>query len=472
MTWQSPISRRTLFRGLTLGAGGLLLRPFLRDAEAFAKEPERFAGGGDKAAAGPMRFVFVLEGNGFNADQAMPVGVKRIRDAHNFNKRDDLLDIPLAEQTLPKALEPLAAFQDRLTILMGLSGKVCGGGHSNNFGALGVYSGKLGAVDQTIDAAIAKARPGIFPLVGVGISDRPEHTSIYNVSAWGPGKKLPTICQPELAYNQLFGCVAEGSARDEYLANRELLEFMTDDVRRVEARLTGDEKDKLSAYLGAFSAIRQRQAALEQAADRVKLAAPRVTDKFQSTVETDRFECQIEMAAASLIAGITNVVTVASGCGDPYFSVRFRGLGIDLDKHSIGHGKGLDQRTWEDLVITIRRFHLAQVAKLAERLQAVPEGNGTMLDNTVIVYLSDSAEQHHSRCWEWPMLVLGDLGGRLKTRGRLLYYPSLGKVGHRTIANLYTTLLNLAGTPCQHFGVQDATLKDFDQTGPLSELLA
>ena len=94
-----------------------------------------------------------------------------------------------------------------------------------------------------------------------------------------------------------------------------------------------------------------------------------------------------------------------------------------------------------------------------------------MLDNTVIVYLSDAAEGHHSRCWEWPMVVIGDAGGKLKS-GRYVDYPGYGHLGHRTTANMYTTLLNVAGSPAERFGMADPNLKDLDQTGPLVEWLA
>ena len=50
----------------------------------------------------------------------------------------------------------------------------------------------------------------------------------------------------------------------------------------------------------------------------------------------------------------------------------------------------------------------------AKKLESIPEGNGTMPDNTVIVYLSDGAEGHHSRTWEWPFVMLGNAGGKLK----------------------------------------------------------
>ena len=69
------------------------------------------------------------------------------------------------------------------------------------------------------------------------------------------------------------------------------------------------------------------------------------------------------------------------------------------------------------------------------------------------------------------MVVLGDMGGKLRT-GRYVDYPGYAQKGHRTTANLYVTLLNLAGSTRDHFGMPDPTLKDFDQYGPLEELLA
>lgn len=119
----------------------------------------------------------------------------------------------------------------------------------------------------------------------------------------------------------------------------------------------------------------------------------------------------------------------------------------------------------------IRRFHFELIARLMKKLQSVPEGDGTVLDNTVIVYLSDGAERHHSSCYEWPMVLIGNLGGRLRTNGRYLCWPKYGVKGHRTIANLYCTLLHAAGAPRDSFGDADLALKDFDQSGPLDELL-
>lgn len=69
------------------------------------------------------------------------------------------------------------------------------------------------------------------------------------------------------------------------------------------------------------------------------------------------------------------------------------------------------------------------------------------------------------------MVVLGNMGGKLKS-GRYIDYPGYGRNGHRTTANMYLTLLHLAGAMRDNFGTPDPNLKDLDQTGPLSELLA
>ena len=69
------------------------------------------------------------------------------------------------------------------------------------------------------------------------------------------------------------------------------------------------------------------------------------------------------------------------------------------------------------------------------------------------------------------MVMIGNLDHKLKT-GRYLDYPGYAQPGHRTMSNLFVTLLQLAGSTKTHFGQPDPALKDFDQHGPLSELFA
>jgi hypothetical protein len=118
-----------------------------------------------------------------------------------------------------------------------------------------------------------------------------------------------------------------------------------------------------------------------------------------------------------------------------------------------------------------------------QRLQSIPEGDGSMLDNTLVVFMSDSAERQHSHGTQWPVVLMGSLGGRLKT-GQLVTYPmqaktvendygesreaGIGLPDNPTLNRLYCTLLHAAGAPRDNFNLPVANL---DRNGPLTELL-
>lgn len=467
------LNRREALRNFSLGASSLVLSPMLARLRAEAA-----------GAAPAKRFVFVVESNGVPWQQIQPKGISRKQVSsggytdRSGQVREGLTDLAMKDLELPTALTPVNDFKDRLTILQGLSGKMNGGGHSNDFGALGAYNAKGGVgssglpQSESIDYALGKKLNNIFPQIGLGISDRKEDTVIYNCSASGRGKALPTQCRPDLAYQALFGSVASGDARRGFDTQKHLLDFMASDIRRAEAGLAGQEREKLQAYLNSFESMRQRHGKLVELEATLRKHVPPVTDKFKSEVETDRLDAHFDLAAAALVAGLTNVVTLASGAGNPYFSVRFHGLGISLDKHSIGHGGSFQGRSWDELSTTIRKFHFEMIARLVKKLQAMPEGDGTMLDNTLIVYLSDGAEGHHSRCWEWPMVLLGNLGGKIKA-GRYLDFPGHGGKDHKHIGNLYTTLLHAIGDHRETFGQPDPLLgRDVDQKGPIGAMLS
>ncbi|MFO0823911.1 MAG: DUF1552 domain-containing protein [Gemmataceae bacterium] len=459
------LDRRDALKTLGLSAGATFLTPVLSRIEAQAA--------GKPVAA--KRFVFVVESNGVRPEQIAPVGVKRDpRKQEALNGPEELIDISLKDKNLPFSLEPVKAWKDKITIVQGLSGRICGGGHSNNFGALGCFPTRgesKNILGETVDGALAKANPGIFPHIGLGISKRLETNVLYNVSAMGPNKGLPTMCNPTQAYSALFGSAADGAAGQEFSAKNNVLDFLKDDVKKAEKAIAGAEKEQFQAYLETFETLRNRQSKLNEIKHTLREKGPVVSDKYKSAVETDRLDAQFDLGAAALICGLTNVLTLSSAAGIQDFDITFKGLGLNIDKHSIGHGGTYQGKKWDELYDIIRRYHFDLIAGLIKKLEKVPEGNGTMLDNTVIVYLSDGAEAHHSRCWEWPMVVIGDMGKKLKT-GRYVDYPGYGRKGHRTTANMYLTLLHLAGASRDTFGQPDPNLKDVDQTGPLSELLS
>ena len=466
-------SRRKFLSTSGATAGGLLLSPILSQIKAQAA--------GTKL---PPRFVFLVEGNGLEPPHVTPIGYKR-PNVHvgkpkvpNMQGVTEMVDESLVGKELPESLHPIQAWQDRLTVVNGLSGRVAGGGHSNDFGALGAYNcgsgvGNSGmAAGETIDVALGKKLGGIFPHFGLGISDRAEHDVIYNCSAWGKGQPTPTICQPMTAYGALFGSVAGGNSKAEFNAKTNLLDFLRSDVKRLHGQVSGAERDKLQAHLKGYEDMSNRQSRLGEIEGTLRRIAPKVTDKFKSEVESDRLDAQFDLAAAALIGGLTHSITIASGVGNPYFSVKFTGLGIDIGKHSIGHGGSFKDMSPGQLKVKIHKFHFQLMADLMKKLEGVPEGDGTMLDNTVIVYLSDAAEAHHSRCWQWPFVLIPGKNTGLQG-GRYLDFPHYMQDGHREIGNLYTTLLHAVGERREYFGVRDAMLKGAARgDGPLEALLS
>jgi len=459
----AAISRRRFLRGLSLGTGAAVLSPMLTQLMAQAQ-----------GSIVPKRFVFVVQGNGIKSQTITPASVERpfkMLSGKQITNAPVFRELALKNLQLSPDFETLAPYKDRLTILMGLSGRACQGGHSNNFGALGVYGSHSGPAGVTIDCALAQALRAPFPHVSLGITRSNTFSMAYNISAWGAGSAAPMQCRPTDAHHALFGSISPAGQAD-FATLPCVLDYMTDDLKRLERSLAGPEREKLQAYTHALGEMKSRQGAVRDKDPVLRKLAPQIGPKFTSETETDRLEAHVEIGGAALIAGLTNTLVIGSGNGDRYFEVTYRGLGMGVNMHTIGHGGGENGKTGDELAGIIRRFHLGMMVRLADKLKAVPEGNGTMLDNTCIVFLSDAGDGHHAANWEFPMVILGDLGGKLKTRGRYLEYPHYGLPGHRSIASLYSTFLHAAGAPRDKFGVLDQEIPAEMQTGPLKELLA
>ncbi len=448
MLTPDQLDRRTALKGVTLGAGAVVLQPFVNALAAEAR-----------GEAPPPRIVFLMQGNGLWPHHIQPQGIDK-------KKTDRLVDRPLADLELPDPISPLAPFKKRLGIIQNLSHKISGGGdHGKQYGALGCFNWRRGPLAQTIDNALAAANPGPIPVVGLGVTPSPETVFINSVSAVAPKRPLPIVCQPEIAFQALFGSVAEGNAGKAFQARNKLLDWCRSDIKRVREELPAMDREKLDVYLDTFEQMRARQDKVAALKDQLKANVPAI-DKFNGKVITERFEAQCALAAAALASRLTNVVTIDAS---PAAYYTWKELGVTVDGHSIGHPDRDKHCT------PIRKFHAERVADLARRLDAIKEGDGTVLDNTLIVWMSDSGEEHHGFCAEWPLVVLGNLGGKLKTAGRFLQFPKYQTASHRTIANFYLALLHAVGDKRKSFGEIDPALeglRDVNQAGALEEIMA
>ncbi|MEQ8786816.1 MAG: DUF1552 domain-containing protein [Pirellulaceae bacterium] len=466
---RSHRTRRDFLKHVSLGAGGVLLSPML---QRFAAE----ASGATQAEL-PQRFVFVVKASGIIPAALEPPSLKP-----ELADRAKYVNAPLADHKLPTTLAPLEGLKDHLGIVQGVSGKMCKGGHSSWFGAMGVYktggehnSGVI--LRATADAEIARLYPSPFQHVGLALRGKvmgteTEGTLYPGISAVGRDRELPFQASPDIAYEQLFGSAVSNSERAKmrYGLQSNLLDFMVDDIRRLNRELPAAEREKMGHYLSAFEELRVRREKLAGMQDRIKRHAPPFGDQFQSKQPIVRQQAHFDLIAAALISGITNVVTMRLD----NISTTYDDLGLsERNVHGIGHYETCNGKTPAEARDIIRTHHMTLLADLAQQLQAIPEGDGTLLDNTTIVYFSDSGNEHHGDLSQWPYVVVGGCGGRLKLAGRYVQLPEYGQAGHRTIGNWWTTLLSAHGAPIEHFGDLDLTLKKngVPQTGPITELL-
>lgn len=470
-------TRRDMLKGVTLGSGTLVLSPLVSQLAAQVSGSKEF----------PQRFVFVVKSSGLTPGHIVPEtfvddyivqkesyiagegytsGVQ-MKDCDRFIRR------PLKDAVLNESMKSLQPYRDRLTILQGLSGNMVTGGHMSGYGAMSCMKDLMA---ETIDHKMATIYPSVFSHLGLStvtatMGARFADSVCYpGISAASSTKALPFHGSPTQAYQSLFGSVATGNDRKQFEARGNLFDYLGEDVKALRKSLAGSEKEKLDHHLEAIEELQRQREGILKMSDQIRKGKPEVTEQYTNMVLEDRMDAHCEIAAGALISGLTNVVTIrADGLGSQYTK-----LGFDSGQvHGIGHGKVPEGADSVDHARgLIRGFQLDNVATIAEKLSQIPEGDGSMLDNTTIIYFSDVGDKHHASNREWPYIVLGDMGGRLNSAGHYIQYPHKDHEGHRTIASWWLTLLQAAGRPQDGFGMKDRNVDAESQRGPLGELLA
>ena len=238
---------------------------------------------------------------------------------------------------------------------------------------------------------------------------------------------------------------------------------------------------QLAEYQGAIEdllADQERLGGAIEAARGSGLVLPARPDGL--VLPLDRLRAQCATVSTALRAGLTNVAVVGMGTGGGFHGFDYgfgvlAGKGNHGERHIFAPGNGEPENTREDLRRDFRqvwREEIEGLVSLAQDLENTPEpaGGGTMLDNTVLVYVADNGAEHHATAREFPLLMIGGGNLGLRTGGRTVVYPDVydGGDGHRELTNLWLTLGGpLAGTTLGGFG--NATL---NAEGPLAELMS
>jgi hypothetical protein len=469
------MNRRTFLAGLGSALGVGLVAPSLR---AFAN------------GTTPCRFVFFVEGNGTEPITMMSTATRAAIDAATTADTTGRRWFPTLYQhatplvttgdlgTAP-ALGALAAGTGTIDLLakasvtLGLSSTITGGGHTTNTGALSsTRSTAARAGGPTIDAVLAEV-PGVrgtapFDAVRVGIH---AGRNALNTStcAYAAGRPAPVIMDPTLAYTNLFGSVAGTAGQAAFARRGDLLDYALTDVNAAIGAFAGSsaERAKLETYLASLEVVRDRQQALTALAPSLSAVAPvdpATNPLYTSSDPMAHLQAQVELVTAALLGGLTNVAVVATGTGGQ-FDVAYPSLIADIARHQLHHGSS--DPLYRGVIHDVTATHVGFLAAMARTLAATPEGTGTMLDNTVLVYLSDNGEQHHSKAEEWPVLMIGGQAMGLLNDGRTTVFPGVRHANNRQLSNLFNTLGHAAGLPLDDFGAEGTARKAL---GPLSEL--
>jgi hypothetical protein len=266
---------------------------------------------------------------------------------------------------------------------------------------------------------------------------------------------------PRLVFERLFsnGDVKESaeSRAQRQLYKKSILDFVMDDAQQLRTQLGSNDQRKLDEYFSSVREIEMRVARAAKSAEQTKLAGlnPQKPTGWEPGRDAD-YAAQIRLLGDMMVlafqADLTRICTFMFA--NEGSNRQYPMLNISDGHHNISH----HQRDPEKMqkIRDINRFHVEQLAYVAEKMQSIPEGDGTLLDNTMLLYgggISDGDRHNHD---DLPIVLIGKGGGTIKT-GRHVIYPK-----NTPMNNLFVSLLDRMGIPGETLG---------DATGPLPGLL-
>ncbi|MBI3895963.1 MAG: DUF1552 domain-containing protein [Acidobacteria bacterium] len=372
---------------------------------------------------------------------------------------------------LTPILEPLAPFRDRLLILSGLDNKEAWGlpgidvtgEHPRASAAFltGVHVDSRArelragiSVDQIIaqefkkHTQLASLELGIESAEILGACD--GGCSYSNTICWrNATTPLPMENQPRAVFERLFGTSdstnpAERLARIQKQAS--ILDSVTKGATRLMAGLGVSDRNKVSQYLEAVRDIERRiQMAEEQSARELPtLQRPAgIPDTF-----TEHIKLMVDLQVLAYQCDLTRVSTFQ--IGHESSTRAYLEIGIADPHHPLTHHQGDPEKIAKTLKINI--LHAQMFAYFLEKMRSTPDGDGSLLDHSMIVYGSGLSDGNKHIPVNLPILLVGGGSGQIKG-GRHIRYPK-----DTPLMNLYLTLMDKLGVPVERFGDSNGTL--------------
>jgi len=436
---ENAFSRRRFLRG----TGVVMALPWLESVSVWGNEP----GSTSKVQPYPKRFAALFMANGVNK--------------HHFWARQGEQGL-----TLGKSLEPLVPFKKKLNYISGLFNK--------NATGVGIHPGQTGNLlsgaalkkgselrgDISMDQVLANhiGLQTVQPSMVLGCEQPVTgyHETNFSMAygshiSWqNESSPVPMEVYPSLAFDSLYE--NKGNMR-----NLSILDRVMEQAGDLSRQVSSADKAKLDEYLTSVREVEKRIESLRQLKDK---ADDVVLDKPAKLFTMERPEnglpedirehmrLMCDIIALAFQTDKTRVATLLlcrdiSGLFYPFLDARNA-------HHSASHHDESDEFE------RITRYYVSQMAHLARRLDAMPEGEGTVLDHSCLIWISNmwSGSKHDST--KVPLLTLGGLDGTLET-GRVLNYLDKSDED-RKLCSFYLSIMDRMDVKLEHFGDSDTRL--------------
>ena len=446
-----PISRRTALKGL----GVSVALPFM---EAMLPSSVVAASANATARAFPKRMAFFYVPNGVNMRTWQPP-----EEGTNF--------------WLPWTLQPLAPFKNDMIVFSGLTvdkARPNGDGPGDHARAMSAFltgsqprktSGADIRAGISVDQ-LAAGRVGSvtrFPSLEIGCEGGRQagncdsgYSCAYssNLSWRGESTPQPKEVNPRAVFDRLFASQVRRDAnqnqalRDHF--NQSILDFVQEDASALRQRLGSADQRRLDEYLTSIREIEQRLQHTTQAPPAQNtgglqrpLAIP--------TEYRDYLRIMGDLLALAFQGDVTRIATFVFANEGSNRS--YRHIDIPDGHHDLSHHGNNQEKL--DKIARINRFHIEQFAYVVGKLKNIPEGDGTLLDNCMLLYGSGNGDGNRHNHDDLPILFAGRAGETIST-GRHVRYPR-----NTPLTNLYLEMLDRMGVREERFG---------DSTGRLPQL--
>ena len=431
----TAMSRRTLLRSL----GATVALPWL-DAMVPASAYGR------SAAAPVRRFQAVYVPNGMAMPYWTPAG-----EGHDFE--------------LSPILEPLAPFRDQMLVLSGIRSS-WRQSHSGASGAFltGVSRGGRNEVEivagVSMDQLLAREFGSETQVPSLGLSlDAPNNAGscasnlscvyTHTLSWRSATQPLPVEYNPRAVFERLFGDSGstERGARETRLKQQQsILDTVLTDLTDLNRRLGSQDRVRVAQYTDAVRGVEQR---IQVAENQLDVELPVMAQPQGVPTDFEEYlDLMQDLQLLALETDLTRVITFMMGkeqSARPYPQA-----GVPDAHHPLSHHSNAPDRV--ALMAKINRYHVERFSKYLAKLRATPDGDGSLLDNMIILYGAGLSNSTIHSGDNLPLLVLGGGAGRIKG-GRHLAYSD-----QPTMPNLLVTVMDKLGVPVERIGASTGKL--------------